>query len=60
MAILFRVRSEAGKPPNCEHCHEPMRCLRIERDKVFWRCQFCHVMTYVYVRPQRALIASDA
>ncbi len=50
MTILFRLRNEAGKPPKCEHCREPMRCFRIERDKVFWRCTYCFTMTYVYIR----------
>jgi hypothetical protein len=50
MAIIYRLRSQMSKPPKCEQCHEPMRCLRIERDKTFWRCSFCYCMTYVHVK----------
>lgn len=55
MAVLFRTRVQAGVPPACERCHEPMRCMRIERDKVFWRCSFCFTMTYVYIKAEMAL-----
>jgi hypothetical protein len=55
MAVLFRLRAAASKPPSCEHCREPMRCVRIERDKVFWRCRFCYTMTYVYIRHEASI-----
>jgi hypothetical protein len=58
MAVLFRERSEACKPPACEHCREPMYCLRIERDKLFWRCRYCYSMSYVYIRRETAVLSN--